>query len=221
MWRYVLTTRLVPGERQRRWRAQPQSASRPLRNSSPNDQRRRVSRSSFRHDPTIWDGRFANNGWLPGTAEADHAAHVGHPCWRGSATTASRAAKGLARTASTSGHRRRRAEVRGERSAKRCWRIVARPSRRSRSPCPAATAASGAGRVGTSADTRRASSTSTGCAPPTRCSSAAGARDREGRRVPPRSRTQEHHLMEGARPGARRDASRSAVADPESSHAAG
>ena len=149
----------------------------------------------FRPDPTIWDGRFANNGWLQELPKP-----LTKITWDPTAWVSPRLAEQQ--------HLRDgdiiELKYRGN-TAKLPVAIV--PGH----PDGAVTAFFGygrqvTGRVGTSADeVARRDSTSTACAPPTRCGSAADSRSRRPGDRFVIARTQEHHLMEEPRAGARRD----------------
>ena len=119
----------------------------------------------FRPDPTIWDGRFANNGWLQELPKP-----LTKITWDPTAWVSPR----LAESQGLSDGDIIELKYRGN-TAKLPVTIV--PGH----PDGAVTAFFGygrqvAGRVGRPPTTPRRNSTSTSCAPPTRCGSAAGSR---------------------------------------------
>ena len=177
-WKHVLHDGWVPGTGgcARRGRGRCRLAASSFRQSQAARKRaagsrkpvRSASRSSSGRIPTIWDGRFANNGWLqelpkPLTKITWDPTRVGQPEARGAAEA--------------QGRRHHRAAVpRQHRQAAGGDRP--RPSRRVGHRVlrlrPAGHRARGhVGRRGGAAN-----STSTSCAPPTRCGSAAGSRSR-------------------------------------------
>ena len=165
-----------------------QRARRPLRQVA-------GSRSSSGPIPTIWDGRFANNGWLQELPKP-----LTKVTWDPTAWISPQLAKerGL-----SDGDLIELKLSRQHRRGCRCSGCPGIP--RSRSRCSSATGGSMAGRVGTAARTPRHSTPSC-CARPTRRGSAAVSRSPRPATRYLLATTQEHHLMEGRAARPRRDA---------------
>ena len=162
----------------------------------------------FRPDPTIWDGRFANNGWLQELPKPLTKITWDRP--RGSGRDSRRTAE-----ARHDGDRHRAALPREHRAVSPSLIVPGHPDN-------AVTVFFGygrrrTGRVGAPSSESRRNSTSTGCGRQTRRGSAAGSRLRRPADRYVLAQTQEHHLMEGRAPGARRARSRNTARSRSSS----
>ena len=172
----------------------------------------RASRSSSGPIPHVWDGRFANNGWLqelpkPLTKVTWDTVGVDQPA-------------GSPRQHELDERRRHRAALprhdrRGCRSA-----IVPGQPRRIGHGASSATAAAWPAASATP-PRRRSSSTPTCCARRTRRGSARGLEIAKTGERYLLATTQDHHAMEGRAPGPRRRRSRSTRTNRRSSHAHG
>ena len=155
----------------------------------------------FRPDPTIYDGRFANNGWLQELPKPHDQADLGQ---RRADRPATAERLGL------DNERRGRARRSTAARVQRAGVDHARPRGRRRHGAPRLRPARAPARSATAS-----ASTPTRCAPATRRGSAAGsslAQDR--RRTIALACTQDHHTHGRARPGARRHARASTARDP-------
>ena len=150
---------------------------------------------AFRLDPSVLDGRFANNGWLqelpkPITKLTWDNAVIVSPA-TAEKLRARRTALGAGRRARPDRQRRRRAEIsrphRPRRDVRRCPDI-----RTTASPCTSDTAARAPATSATAPG-----STPTRCERPTRSGSAAASRSCATGETYSLACTQYHHLMEG------------------------
>ena len=213
-WRARARKRAAPATSRRSWRrwlhdgVVPDTAFAPRTVTRPSDARsasgdpqpasasgRRLE-ITFRPDPSVLDGRFANNGWLQELPKPLTQADLGQR----RASPARRPRRRLrvggravvpGRRARPDHQRRRRAAVSRPHGPRRAV-PGRRPSRTTASPCISATAARAP-----AASAPAPASTPTPSARPTRCRSAAGVEIARTGETFSLACTQYHHLMEG------------------------